>query len=40
MDWLIFDGLIGSYNILNNTEFSLDNIRSSEPTALLIYLRQ
>ena len=40
LDWFIFDDLIGSYKLLNNTEFSLNNIRSSEPSALLIYLMQ
>ena len=40
LDWFIFDDLIGSYKLLNNTEFSLNNIRSSDHAALLIYLRQ
>ena len=40
LDWFIFDDLIGPYKLLNNTEFSLNNIRSSELAALIIYLRQ
>ena len=40
LDWFIFDDLIGSYKLLNNTEFSLNNIRSSEHDSLVIYLRQ